>query len=314
MKRTLTTMILLTFLTAGLSAPANAAVKAGTKCTKLGLTAQSGGKKYTCIQLGKYLYWNNGSAVKSAAKPIVSPSPVTTVNPNADEKTPTPVTSVTAKWGSDKQIPTPITSATARWSDDNLIFDIKWDSGNQSNAKAQSFMIEMTIKNEVYKTKKDVFPIIRQNQQTLVLTRSINQSIFGVPQTEFNKVCIYVVDDFINKSPNYCLTDIPRFVLPISPPVISVSPIINGYTVTYVTPNSDFFNAIQIVEYTSSSSSEPTGVNYSATSWNKSNPVNVIVQTTNSRWVKARFSSNLGIWTDYSAAVFVTPILAIQVK
>lgn len=74
------------------------------------------------------------------------------------------------------------------------------------------------------------------------------------------------------------------------------------------------FDAIQVVEYVSSGSSAPIGVSYSATFWGNNNPADVIVLNTNSRWVKARFSSKVGIWSEYSAAVFVTPIDPIRVR
>ncbi len=45
---------------------------AGTNCSKSGLTKTVSGKKYTCIKLGKSLYWNNG--VKVGATPSKSPT------------------------------------------------------------------------------------------------------------------------------------------------------------------------------------------------------------------------------------------------
>jgi len=48
-------------------APANAAVKAGGKCTKAGAIATSGGKKFTCIKSGGKLVWNKGVTIKKVA-------------------------------------------------------------------------------------------------------------------------------------------------------------------------------------------------------------------------------------------------------
>ncbi len=42
-----------------------AAELAGTKCTKVGLTKSVSGKKFTCIKLGKNLYWNNGVKIST---------------------------------------------------------------------------------------------------------------------------------------------------------------------------------------------------------------------------------------------------------
>jgi hypothetical protein len=63
-----------------------AAVKSGAKCTKAGITATAGGKKFTCVKSGNKLVWNKGVAIKAATKPVqaTSPSaPTTTQNPGA---------------------------------------------------------------------------------------------------------------------------------------------------------------------------------------------------------------------------------------
>ena len=56
-----------------ITAPSNAAVKAGAKCTKAGATATAAGKKLTCVKSGKKLIWKKGVAVKAAPKPSINP-------------------------------------------------------------------------------------------------------------------------------------------------------------------------------------------------------------------------------------------------
>ena len=68
--------------------PANSAVKAGAKCTKLGATSITGGKKFTCVKSGKNLVWNKGLLI-----PKVSPTPT------ASPKTSTNVEVQTIKAG-----------------------------------------------------------------------------------------------------------------------------------------------------------------------------------------------------------------------
>jgi hypothetical protein len=55
--------------------PAQAAVKAGFKCSKAGATTTVLGKKYTCIKSGSKLVWNKGVMIKKVAslKPGVCP-------------------------------------------------------------------------------------------------------------------------------------------------------------------------------------------------------------------------------------------------
>ena len=52
---------------------AMAAVKAGDTCKKVGTTATSNGKKYTCIKNGKKLLWNKGVSI---SKPTPTPTPL----------------------------------------------------------------------------------------------------------------------------------------------------------------------------------------------------------------------------------------------
>ena len=68
---------------------AYAAVKAGAKCTKVGLTSIYAGKKFTCVKSGTKLAWNKGVSIKAAPKPAVNP----VLKP--DEPTPTPTPTVT---------------------------------------------------------------------------------------------------------------------------------------------------------------------------------------------------------------------------
>jgi hypothetical protein len=69
---------------------AQAAVKAGSACSKLGSTSTVSGKKYTCIKSGKKLVWNKGvlvAAPKPSSSPTATPTPSATTTPTP---TPTP--------------------------------------------------------------------------------------------------------------------------------------------------------------------------------------------------------------------------------
>lgn len=73
MRKVLVVLIAVSLL--GIS-PAHATIKAGTKCSKAGMTATSAGKKFTCIKSGTKLVWNKGVTIKKVAaiKPGVCPS------------------------------------------------------------------------------------------------------------------------------------------------------------------------------------------------------------------------------------------------
>ena len=75
MKKFLTSMLVLIILTSVSPLPANATIISGLKCSRSGMKQVYKGKTYTCIKLGKKLYWNNG--VKNALTstvPVVVPT------------------------------------------------------------------------------------------------------------------------------------------------------------------------------------------------------------------------------------------------
>ena len=53
--------------------PANAAAKAGAKCTKVGITSITSGKTFTCVKSGKKLVWNKGVSKSTSTVPVDIP-------------------------------------------------------------------------------------------------------------------------------------------------------------------------------------------------------------------------------------------------
>jgi len=93
MRKKVATLITIVFLVS-LGLTANAAVKPGTSCKKLGQTSISYGKKYTCVKNGKKLIWNKGLLYvkptplpdltpinRPSASPVVTPTPTPTPTP-----------------------------------------------------------------------------------------------------------------------------------------------------------------------------------------------------------------------------------------
>lgn len=87
---------------------ASAAVKAGSTCSKQGISAVAGSLKYTCVKSGKKLVWNKGVKVvapKPTVTPTPTPTPVATPTP-----TPTPTQAPTAT-----PTPTPTKTFNSLW-------------------------------------------------------------------------------------------------------------------------------------------------------------------------------------------------------
>jgi len=209
---------------------------------------------------------------------------------------------------------TDITNVQAVWSGENIVVTFDWDYEDPSNDTVSEFILEITADGITRKTPYGSFPVNRtQVGQTATLTKSLNRSTLGIFRTTITSVCVYAIDSFYNKSNSVCDTSIPAYVLNLPVPVITVTAATNGYNVAYTIPTESVFDAIDIVEYESDSSTEPTGVDYSRVYFSSISPAKIITINTNSRWVKARFSSDGGVYTAFSAAQKVTPLSPISV-
>jgi hypothetical protein len=205
-------------------------------------------------------------------------------------------------------VPTNVSSVSASWSGEDLVVTFNWDYSNASNSTIAEFVLEVTADGITRQTPYGSFiPNKTQTAQTLTLTKSLNRSTIGIFRTSITSVCVYAIDSFYNKSTSVCDASIPAYVLSIAVPVITVTAAISGYNVAYTIPTESMFDAIDIVEYESTASTEPTGVTYSRVYFDSISPANVITLNTNSRWVKARFSSDSGVYTAFSAAQKITP-------
>lgn len=205
-------------------------------------------------------------------------------------------------------IPTDPTDVTASWVGEDLIVQFNWDYANKLNKTVSQFILELTADGITKRTAVNTFPANKtQTAQTITLTKTLNVQTFGIFRAAITEICVLVADPLNNISDTICAATVPTYVLDLPVPVITVTAINAGYSVAYTTPTQSAYNSIEIVEYESTSSTEPTGVTYLRTYLGAINPANVIVHNFNKRWVKARFTSDGGLTTAYSSAVAVTP-------
>ena len=205
-------------------------------------------------------------------------------------------------------VPTDPTDVSVVWSGNDLVISFNWDYSNSLNETISQFVVELTSGGVTKRTPANTFvPNTTQTAQTITVTKSIITSMFNVFRTSFSAVCVLTGDPLNNISNSICAPTVPDYVLSLPVPVITVSAIASGYSVAYTTPSQDVYDAIDIVEYESTNLTEPTGVTYTRTYLGTINPAIVISSGTNKRWVKARFSSDAGIYTAFSAAQAVTP-------
>lgn len=205
-------------------------------------------------------------------------------------------------------VPTDPANVSVVWSGNNLVISFDWDYANELNDTISQFIVELTSGGVTRRTPANTFiPNTTQTAQTITVTKSMITSMFNVFRTSFSSVCVLTGDPLNNISNSICAPTVPAYVLDLPTPVINVTAITSGYSVSYTTPTQDVFDGIEIVEYESNATVEPTGVTYKRTFFSTLNPAVVITPNFNKRWVKARFSSDGGIYTAYSAAQHVTP-------
>lgn len=205
-------------------------------------------------------------------------------------------------------VPTDPTNVSVVWSGNDLVISFDWDYANDVNDSVSQFIVELTSGGVTKRSQSNIFiPNTTQTRQTITVTKSIITSMFNVFRTSFSSVCVLTADPLNNVSNSICAPSVPAYVLDLPTPVITVTSITSGYSVSYTTPTQDVFDGIEVVEYESTATTEPTGVVYQRTFFNTLNPAIVLTPNFNKRWVKARFSSDAGIYTPYSAAQVVTP-------
>ena len=207
--------------------------------------------------------------------------------------------------------PSAATSVTASWAGTTLNISWTYDSTDPQNAYADHFMIGLTAGGV---TKLINVPIASTSH---AFTFEDNKSYFGLPQTVFTKIAVYIVDPFNNISAELDADPIPTYVSALTtPPSITLSPINNGYTVAYTIPSgteASSFNYIQIEETETSSSATDFAVVYSGVGVVSStdptkNIVTILASDLNKRWVRAKFwDTTLTFSTDYSTVNDVTP-------
>jgi hypothetical protein len=205
-------------------------------------------------------------------------------------------------------IPTDPANVSVVWAGNDLVISFDWDYTNPVNDTVSQFVVELTSGGVTKRSQSNIFiPNRTQTRQTITVTKSTITSMFNVFRTSFSSVCVLTGDPLNNISNSICAPTVPAYVLDLPTPVINVTSITSGYSVSYTTPTQDVFDGIEVVEYESNASTEPTGVTYKRTFFSTLNPAVVLTPNFNKRWVKARFSSDGGIYTPYSAAQVVTP-------
>lgn len=192
---------------------------------------------------------------------------------------------------------------TAAWSGTTFTVSFTHDTTSPANAYLKEYIINLI---PPLPTPPKPFPLTPTpgSSQKFSLSLEQNQAAFGDAQQQFTGT-VTAVDIYNNRSAAISFTG-PLVVTELPVPVITVEQAVNGYSVLYTTPTSTTFDKIHIEEIVSNSVTAPAS-GYIARISGSSNPL-LYPSGTGKRWVRARFSDKLRLYTGYSNVVAVTPI------
>lgn len=286
--------ILISFLFILIVPPvSNAAVIPGTKCSKSGLKQTHKGKIYTCIKLGKKLYWNNGVRIVTSKPSPTQPSSPSPKPSSSEAKTGGSINNLSAVWREAPLGP-------------ELVFSFDVDLNLPENATLTSFEYVLTARSaatpRLYSSKLNK----SGSQQEIVFSFAQNTMFngeFAVAFTEFKANAVFK-DGRIGSTA--LLTSIPTYIPDLCTPIISVASVLMGYRVTLREGCLKQYEFISVEESVSDSSSAPS-TGYQQIYLASVIPANILTSTTASRWVKVRYTNKAGLYGPYSNTVKVKP-------
>jgi hypothetical protein len=272
---------------------ANAAVTPGSKCPKAGVKQTYKGKVYTCIKLGKKLYWNNGVRIVTS-----KPTPTQTASP-----TPKSSSSETKIGGS-------INNLSADWREaplgPELVFSFDLDLNLPENSTLSNFEYVLTSRSastpRLYSSKLNK----NSSQQEIVFTFAQNTMYNGIFEVAFTEFIANAVFKEGRIGSTASLTSIPTYISDLCTPVISVASVLLGFRVTLSQGCLKQYEFISVEESISDSNAAPS-TGYRQIYLGNVIPANILTATTESRWVKVRYTNKAGLYGPYSNTVKVKP-------
>ena len=186
-----------------------------------------------------------------------------------------------------------------------LVISFDFDFNDPENKYVSSFGYTLTGNSETTPLIESITLNKDSAAQRVEFTYALNTQYYGLFQTSFTELKIAAYDSFGNNGPVTTITSIPSYSNSLPAPVITVTSIPMGYSVDW-NPIAQTYQYISIEEVVSDAGTAPT-TGYQQVYLDTHKPANVITPTTESRWVKARFTDKAGTYGPYSNAVKVTP-------
>jgi hypothetical protein len=213
--------------------------------------------------------------------------------------------------------PTAITSLSGTWLKDDGItktdalkvsftYDSTFSDSTNSNLDINHFIVKLTNSG---RSRSFILAVNKtSSSQAFYLSRELNIATFGLFAGGFT-MSVTAVDSFGNLSAVTTETS-SDYVTPLDTPVITLTPGILSYSVSWNSQSGKPLDQIYIEEVESSSNTAPS-TGYTQVAQGTQNPLNVNTLNSNKRWVRARFYDSTGNATTYGSAQHVTPHAAV---
>lgn len=206
--------------------------------------------------------------------------------------------------------PGEITNLSAEWQEIEgypaLVFSFEIDLTLPDNDTVDSF--EYTLSDGTTVTPSISYTKLNTTSasQQIIFYYSDNTKYFGIFQTTFAEFKVRAHDKSGLLGPEATLTDIPVYTPDLCTPIITVTSIPMGYSVTLTDVCTKPYEFLSVEEVVSNAGTAPT-TGYQQVYLSNIKPANILTPTTAARWVKARYTSASGLYGSYSNAVKVNP-------
>jgi|694.fasta_scaffold05335_11 hypothetical protein len=213
--------------------------------------------------------------------------------------------------------PTAISSLSGTWLKDDgttktdtlkvsFTYDSTFSDSTNSNLDINHFIVKLTNSG---RSRSFILAVNKtSSSQAFYLSRELNIATFGLFAGGFT-MSVTAVDSFGNLSAVTTETS-SDYVTPLDTPVITLTPGILSYSVSWNSQSGKPLDQIYIEEVESSSNTAPS-TGYTQVAQGNQNPLNVNTLNSNKRWVRAKFYDSTGNATTYGTAQHVTPYAAV---
>ena len=263
---------------------------------KAGISASRSGAEIVIVNPGAAGLLSGGSSVSASKRQSSSTSGI--IVPS-EGKTPTGITNLSAEWQELADGPA-------------LVFSFNIDLTLPDNDSVVSFLY--TLSDATFTTPPLDYTKLNttSDEQQVIFYYADNRKYFGIFQSTFTQFKVRAVDKSNLLGEEATLTNIPVYTPDLCTPTITVTSIPMGYSVNLVDVCNKAYEYISVEEVVSDAGTAPT-TGYQQVYLSDIKPANIITPTTESRWVKARYTSKSGLYGNYSNAVKVTPTNPVSV-